>query len=80
MVHNNFVHSAGIRHAGTQHSHVYLQVLEEAAIDALSRGFHHGDISRGGSGFDVPCGASGTGRRKRSDADQLRVLRSRIAR
>jgi len=80
MVHNNRVHSAGVRHASTQHSHVYLQVLEETAVDAFSRGFHHGDISCGGSGFDVSGGTSGTGRRKRSDADQLRMLRSRIAR
>jgi len=52
--------------------------MEETAVSALSCGFHHGDISRGGSGLDVPGRTSGTGRRQGSDADQLRVLRSRI--
>lgn len=63
MVHNNRVRGAGIRHAGTQHSHVHLQVMEETAVNALSRGYHHGDVSRGGPGLDVPGGTSGTGRR-----------------
>lgn len=78
MVHNNRVRCAGVRHAGAQHPHVHLQVMEETAVDALSRGFHHGDVSRGGLGLDVPSGASGTGRRQGGDVDQLRVLRSRI--
>lgn len=80
MVHNNRVRGAGIRNIGAQHPHVYLQVVEETAVNALSRSFHHGDVSCGRLGFDVPSGASRTGRRQGSDVDQLRVFRSWIAR
>lgn len=76
MVHNNRVRGAGVRHISAQHPHVHLQVVEETAVYALSRGFHHGNVSRGGLGLDVPGSASGTGRRQGGDVDQLRVLRS----
>lgn len=46
MVYNNRVCSTRVRYAGTQHPHVHFQVMEEAAIEALCSGIHHGDVSR----------------------------------
>lgn len=80
MVHNNRVRGAGIRHDGPQHSHVHLQVVEEAAVRALPPGLHDGDVPCDRTSPDVFGGATRTGRYQRGDVDQLRMLRSRIAR
>lgn len=80
MVHNNRVRSPGIRHNGAQYPHVHLQIMEEAAIVTLPPGFHYGDIPCCRIGSDVPGGATRARCRQRSNADQLRVLHSRIAR
>jgi len=80
MVHYNRVRGAGVRHARTQHPHVHLQVVEEAAVEPLRPGVRHGDVPRHRPGADVPRGAARSRRRQGGDVDQLRVLRSRITR
>jgi len=62
MVHHHRVRSAGIRHNGAQHPHVHLQIVEKTAIGTLPPGPHHGDVSRNGTGSDVPSSVAGTGR------------------
>jgi len=69
MVHHHRVRSAGIRHDGAQYPHVHFQIVEEAAIRTFPPGLHHGDISRNGTGSDVPDSIAGIGRHQRRNVD-----------
>lgn len=78
-MHNNRAVNTGVRGSDAQHTHVHLQVVQEATVVTLPPGLPHGDVSRNGLFSDVHGSTAGTGRRQGSDADQLCVLHSRIA-
>lgn len=80
LVHNNRANDTGVWLADAQHPHVHLQVVQETAAVALSPSLYHGNVSHNGRFLDVHGGASRTGRRQGSDADQLCMLRPWVAR